>query len=165
MRFVRSDELFDTAARALGLDLEVREFPQGTRTADDAAAAIGCAVAQIVKSLVFVVDDQAVVALVGGADRLDEARLADAAGGRSARRATADEARLATGYAVGGVPPFGHAQPLRVFVDDALLEHDVVWAAAGTPTRVFAIAPDALIGAAAAAVATVRVGAPGQPPS
>src|SRR5436189_913029 len=134
---MRSEEQVAAAAERLRLEIEVRVFPQGTRTADDAAAAVGCDVAQIVKSLVFVVDDQPVVALVGGADRLDEHKLAKAAGGTTVRRANADEVRAATGYAVGGVPPFGHTTPLRCFVDDALLPHDVVWAAAGTPTHVF----------------------------
>jgi prolyl-tRNA editing enzyme YbaK/EbsC (Cys-tRNA(Pro) deacylase) len=145
------------AAEALGLAIEVRAFPQGTRTADDAAAAIGCDVAQIVKSLVFVVDDEPVIALVGGADRLDEQKLATAAGGTEVRRANADEVRAATGYAVGGVPPFGHATPLRCFVDGALLAHAVVWAAAGTPTHVFSSDPAALVAAAGAEVATIRV--------
>ena len=144
------------AARELGLEVEVREFPQGTRTAEDAAAAIGCDVAQIVKSLVFVVDDVPVVALVGGADRLDERKLAEVAGGTHVRRANADEVRAATGYAVGGVPPFGHATRLRRFVDDALLAHDVVWAAAGTPMHVFSSDPQQLVAAADAEVVVVR---------
>ena len=145
------------AAEARGLSVEVRAFPQGTRTAEDAAVAVGCDVAQIVKSLVFMVDDEPVVALVGGADRLDEQKLADVAGGTTARRASADEARAATGFAVGGVPPFGYQVALRCFVDDALLVHDVVWAAAGTPTHVFASEPHALVAAADATVATIRV--------
>jgi prolyl-tRNA editing enzyme YbaK/EbsC (Cys-tRNA(Pro) deacylase) len=157
---MRSEEQVAAAAGRLGLEIEVRVFPQGTHTADDAAAAVGCDVAQIVKSLVFVVDDQPVVALVGGADRLDERKLAEAAGGIIVRRANADEVRAATGYAVGGVPPFGHATPLRCFVDDALLAHDVVWAAAGTPTHVFASEPHALVTAADAEVATIRVSRP-----
>jgi prolyl-tRNA editing enzyme YbaK/EbsC (Cys-tRNA(Pro) deacylase) len=152
----REEQVIEAAA-ALGLSVEVRTFPQGTRTAEDAAAAIGCHVAQIVKSLVFVVDDEPVLALVGGADRLDEERLVAVAGGRGVRRADADEVRLATGYAIGGVPPFGHATPLRCFVDDALLAHDVVWAAAGTPTHVFASPPRALVEAAGADVAKLRV--------
>jgi prolyl-tRNA editing enzyme YbaK/EbsC (Cys-tRNA(Pro) deacylase) len=152
----REEQVIEAAA-ARGLSVEVRTFPQGTRTAEDAAAAIGCHVAQIVKSLVFVVDDEPVLALVGGADRLDEARLVAVAGGTGARRADADEVRLATGYAIGGVPPFGHATALRCFVDDALLEHDVVWAAAGTPMHVFASSPRALVEAAGADVATLRV--------
>jgi prolyl-tRNA editing enzyme YbaK/EbsC (Cys-tRNA(Pro) deacylase) len=156
---MRSEEQVAAAAAALGLDVEVRAFPQGTRTAEDAAAAIGCDVAQIVKSLVFVVDDEPILALVGGADRLDERKLAVAAGGGKVRRANADEVRLATGYAVGGVPPFGHTTALRCFVDDALLTHDVVWAAAGTPTHVFASQPAALVSAAGAALATIRLSA------
>ena len=153
-----SDARVLAAAEARGLDVEVRAFPQGTRTAEDAAAAVGCDVAQIVKSLVFIVDDEPVVALVGGADRLDEGKLATIAGGTKARRASADEARAATGFVVGGVPPFGHRNPLRCFVDDALLAHDVVWAAAGTPTHVFATEPHALVEAANATIATIRVG-------
>lgn len=153
---MRSEDKVVAAAAERGLAVEVRTFPQGTRTAEDAAAAIGCEVAQIVKSLVFVVDDEAVVALVGGADRLDESRLADAAGGQRVRRANADEVRLATGFAVGGVPPFGHATALRCFVDEALLAHDVVWAAAGTPTHVFASPPLALVAAAGAETAVLR---------
>ena len=157
-------DLHPTAARVAalaaerGLDVSVREFPDGTRTAADAAAAVGCDVAQIVKSLVFVVDGSPVVALVGGADRLDEDRLAEACGAPegSVRRATADEVRAATGFAVGGVPPLGHATELRCFVDDALLEHDVVWAAAGTPMHVFSAPPAALVEAAGATVVTVR---------
>ena len=134
----------------------MRAFPQGTRTAEDAAAAVGCDVAQIVKSLVFVVDDQPVIALVGGADRLDEGKLAHAAGGTAVRRANADEVRSATGYAVGGVPPFAHATSLQCYVDAALLAHDVVWAAAGTPTHVFASKPQALAAAAGAKVVDIR---------
>ena len=127
------------AARALGLDLEVRAFPDGTRTADDAARAIGVAVGQIVKSLVFLADGAPVVALVSGANQLDEAKLAAAAGASSTGRATADEVRAATGFPVGGVPPFGHATDLRTFVDEDLLAHDEVWAAAGTPHLNFAV--------------------------
>jgi Cys-tRNA(Pro) deacylase len=156
---MRSEDRVADAAAALGLDLEVRAFPTGTRTAADAAAAVGCDVAQIVKSLVFVVDDEPVVALVGGADRLDERKLALAAGGERVRRASAEEVRLATGYAIGGVPPFGHAQALRCFVDEALLSHDVVWAAAGTPTHVFASPPDTLVSAADAQIAELRLAA------
>lgn len=125
------------------LETEVRHFPKGTKTAEDAAAAIGCPVAAIVKSLVFVVVDEEaeepVVALVPGDLRLDTAKLAEAAGAQHSRRATLDEVREATGYAAGGTPPFGHAQTLRVFADRALRRNDPVWAAAGTPTTVFPI--------------------------
>jgi Cys-tRNA(Pro) deacylase len=154
---VTSEVRVAEAAAARGLDVEVRAFPQGTRTAEDAAAAIGCDVSQIVKSLVFLVDGEAVVALVAGPDRLDERKLADAAGGARVRRATGDEVRAATGYVIGGVPPFGHATSLRCFVDQALLRHDVVWAAAGTPTHVFAAEPSALAEAAGAQIADLSV--------
>lgn len=140
------------AASALGLAVEIRAFPDGTRTADDAARAVGCDVAQIVKSLVFRIGDEVVLALVAGANRLDEAKLAAAAGvdRPSVARADADAVRAATSYAVGGVPPFGHPAPLRTWVDRDLLDHDVVWAAAGTPTHVFAASPAALVAATGA---------------
>jgi len=129
-------------AHDAGLDLDVALFPEGTKTAVDAAAAIGCEVAAIVKSLVFVVDDEPVVALVPGDLRLDTRKLAEAAGGNRAGRASLDQVRDATGYAAGGTPPFGHE--CRVFADQALKRHDPVWAAAGTPTTVFPISIDDL---------------------
>ncbi|HJQ76374.1 MAG TPA: YbaK/EbsC family protein [Acidimicrobiia bacterium] len=125
--------------QSVDIDAEVRVFPAGTKTAEDAAAAVGCPVSAIVKSLVFVVDDEPVVALVPGDLRLDTARLAQAAGGSRARRASLDEVREATGYAAGGTPPFGHATGLRVFADPTLKRNDPVWAAAGTPTTVIPI--------------------------
>lgn len=118
---------------------DVHVFPEGTKTAEDAARAIGCDVSAIVKSLVFAVDDQPVVALVPGDKRLDTDALAAVAGGQSARRATLDEVRESTGFAAGGTPPFGHTQQLRVFADSGLRRNDPVWAAAGTPTTVFPI--------------------------
>lgn len=141
------------AARGAGLDLEIRRFPEGTRTAEDAARAIGCEVGQIVKSLVFMADERPVVALVSGADRVDTERLAAATGATTTRRATGEEARTATGYAIGGVPPFGHAASLTVLVDPGLLAHDTVWAAAGLPDAVFPIAPSALVEASGGRVA------------
>jgi prolyl-tRNA editing enzyme YbaK/EbsC (Cys-tRNA(Pro) deacylase) len=125
------------------LETEVKHFPEGTKTAEDAAAAIGCPVSAIVKSLVFVVlggeKEEAVVALVPGDLRLDTAKLAEAAGTERSRRATLDEVRDATGYAAGGTPPFGHARSIRVFADPQLRRNDPVWAAGGTPTTVFPI--------------------------
>ncbi|NIA25732.1 MAG: YbaK/EbsC family protein [Gammaproteobacteria bacterium] len=135
------------------LDLAVREFPKGTKTAADAANAVGCDVAAIVKSLVFVVDNEPVVALVPGDRRLDPEKLAEAAGGSGSRRASLDEVRAATGYAAGGTPPFGHG--CRVFADPELTRHDPVWAAAGTPTTVFAISIAELIRAADATWAPI----------
>jgi prolyl-tRNA editing enzyme YbaK/EbsC (Cys-tRNA(Pro) deacylase) len=141
------------AGRHAGLELEVKRFPEQTRTAADAARAIGCEVAQIVKSLVFIADDRPVVALVSGADRVDTERLGRAVGASATRRATGDEARSATGFAIGGVPPFGHAEPLIVLLDPGLLAHEVVWAAAGLPDAVFAIRPDDLVRVSGARVA------------
>ena len=132
------------AAAALGLTLDVHEFPDGTRTAEDAARAIGVEVGQIVKSLVFLADGAPVVALVSGSNQLDEAKLAVAAGAASTKRASAEQVRDATGYPVGGVPPLGHATELAVFVDEDLLGFDEVWAAAGTPHLNFAIEPKEL---------------------
>ena len=144
-------------ARDRGAELEVRTFPEGTRTADDAARAIGCPVAQIVKSLVFLADGDAVVVLVSGVDRVDEARVRTAARFTSVRRATANEVRQRTGFVVGGVPPFGHTPAARVIVDRGLLVHDVVWAAAGLPDAVFPIAPHDLVRLSGARQADVRV--------
>ena len=127
------------AARARGLDIEVHQFPDGTKTAADAAAAIGCPVAAIVKSLVFILGEDPVMVLVPGDRMLDLARLEAVSGSGPARRATLEEVRNATGFAAGGTPPFGHIQPIRVFADEALRRNDPVWAAGGTPTTVFPI--------------------------
>ena len=124
-----------------GVEIKVTRFPATTRTAQDAAREIGCTVGEIVKSLVFVADDAPVVALCSGADRVDETKLKDALGASAVRRATADEAKTATGYAVGGVPPFAHAADLRVIVDQGLFAFATVWAAAGLPDAVFPMAP------------------------
>lgn len=129
---------------SVDLAADVRHFPEGTKTAEDAARAIGCPVAAIVKSLVFVVDDQPVVALVPGDMRLDTDALASVAGGDTARRASLDEVRKATGFSAGGTPPFGHATELPVYADPALKRNDPVWCAAGTPTTVFPISIDDL---------------------
>lgn len=135
------------AAAAAGLRIAPIEYPEGTRTAADAAAAIGCNEAQIVKSLIFGVEasDELLLALVSGSNRLDEARLASAAEVPATRRADADAVRAVTGYPIGGVPPFGHTEKLRVFIDPDLLAWDVVWAAAGTPRHVFSLAPADLV--------------------
>jgi Cys-tRNA(Pro) deacylase len=132
------------AGRALGLEIVTRRFPEGTKTAQDAANAIGVSVGQIVKSLVFAVDGEIVMAYVSGANQLDEKKLAAAAGGTKCSRVDADAVREATGFPIGGVPPFGLATQLRIFVDPDLLQYDEVWAAAGTWNDVFAINSQAL---------------------
>ena len=138
-------ERFERAALDRGLSIEVREFPQGTKTAEAAARAVGCEVGQIVKSLVFVADGQPFVALTSGANRADTAQLAAALGVTEVRRASPEEARDATGFAIGGTPPFGYPGPVRVLLDRDLLGFEVLWAAAGTPQAVFPIGPDDLL--------------------
>jgi prolyl-tRNA editing enzyme YbaK/EbsC (Cys-tRNA(Pro) deacylase) len=134
---------FETWLAGANTGLAVKEFPAGTRTAVDAAHAVGCEVGQIVKSLVFVAAGAPVVALVSGANRVDENRLGAVAGAPLAK-ADADTARSATGYSIGGVPPFGHATEVPVYMDRDLLAYEVVWAAAGRPDSVFEIAPERL---------------------
>ncbi len=138
-----------------GVVVEPDEHAAGSRTAADAAAAIGCPLGAIVKSLVFRVDDEVVVALVSGANSLDEPALARAAGGREASRVDAATVRDVTGFPVGGVPPFGHRTALRVFVDEDLLAFDRVFAAAGTPATTFGVAPPDLVAAAGGVVAAL----------
>jgi prolyl-tRNA editing enzyme YbaK/EbsC (Cys-tRNA(Pro) deacylase) len=134
---------FETWLADANTGLAVKEFPAGTRTAVDAARAVGCEVGQIVKSLVFVAAGAPVVALVSGANRVDENRLGAVAGAPLAK-ADADTARSATGYSIGGVPPFGHATEVPVYMDRDLLAYEAVWAAAGRPDSVFEIAPERL---------------------
>ena len=144
------------AGAAIGLTVDPVRFPQGTKTAVDAANAIGCEVGQIVKSLIFGVDGEVVLAYVSGANQLDEAKLAVAAGGLNCTRVDADVVRSATGFPIGGVPPFGHDTDLRVFVDPDLLEHDVVWAAAGTWHDVFSLTPQQLVEASGGTVVDLK---------
>jgi len=146
------------ALRALGLPAAVRELDASTRTAPEAAAAVGCELGAIVKSLVFrgASRGDAVLVLVAGDNRADEGRV-EAALGEAVGRADADYVRAATGYAIGGVPPVGHPAPLRTLVDEDLLRFEVVWAAAGTPRAVFPVAPDALARASGGELAAVGV--------
>src|SRR3954451_19197095 len=145
------------ALSVAGGDVEVRSFPAGTRTVRDAAAAVGVEVGQIVKSLVFARPEsgRALLVLVSGANRADEALLA-AEAGEPVARADADLVRRATGFSIGGVPPVGHATELDTLIDEDLLRYACVWAAAGTPTDVFPIAPDDLVRATGGRVVAVR---------
>lgn len=151
-RVHRNVERVSAAAAEKGLHIEVRRFDTETRTAEDAALAVGCEVGQIVKSLVFMADQHPVLALVSGDHRLDPGRLAAAIGAGGVRRATGDEARAATGYAIGGVPPIGHTTPLPILMDRHLLAHPTVWAAAGLPDAVFEVDPRKLADATGARV-------------
>lgn len=146
---------FDDWLAGADFGVTVKAFPQGTRTAVDAARAVGCELGQIVKSLVFLAAGRPVVVLVSGPNRLDEDRLAAVAGSPVAK-ADAETARAATGYAIGGVPPFGHVTDMRVFMDRDLLAYPVVWAAAGRPDSVFEIEPARLRELSGAEVIDVR---------
>ena len=144
-----------SALAARGLVAQIVEFPEGTRTAQEAARALSATVAQIVKSLVFIADARPVLVLASGANRVDVGKLARLAGATRVAKATAEETREATGFSIGGVPPLGHPTPLAVFLDETLLHHDVVYAAAGTPHAVFAVDPHGLARAAQAAVVDI----------
>jgi prolyl-tRNA editing enzyme YbaK/EbsC (Cys-tRNA(Pro) deacylase) len=144
------------AAAAAGLSIEVTRFPEGTRTAEDAARAIGCEVGAIVKSLVLDSDEGPLLVLTSGANRADEKKVAHALNRGRVWRADADTVRAATSYPIGGTAPFGHPAPLPTLLDADLLGHARVWAAAGTPDSVFPIAPADLQRTTAAVVTDVR---------
>ena len=146
---------FESWLDGAGFGITVKQFPQGTRTAGDAARAVGCELGQIVKSLVFTAGGRPVVALVSGPNRLDERKLA-AIAGEPVGKADAEAARAATGYAIGGVPPFGHATEVPVFMDEDLLRFATVWAAAGRPDSVFEIEPEKLRALSRATVADLK---------
>ncbi|WP_299027845.1 YbaK/EbsC family protein [uncultured Thermanaerothrix sp.] len=145
------------ALSAHGLDIQVRELMVSTRTAQEAAQAVGCSVGQIVKSLVFrgQRSGQAVLILTSGANRVD-LPLAAAQIGEPLEKATADFVREVTGFAIGGVPPLGHVTPMATYMDEDLLQYPTVWAAAGTPNAIFPIAPADLQRVAQAQVIRVK---------
>ncbi|WKE71223.1 YbaK/EbsC family protein [Streptomyces sp. WP-1] len=150
---------FAQALKELGLEEvlgRARRFPEGTRTAVEAAAAVGCELSQICKSLVFAADGVPVLVLMDGASRVDVDRVREELGVEKVGRADAQAVREVTGYAIGGVPPFGHRTSTRVLADRSLLAHDVVWAAAGTPYAVFPIEPKELVTHAQATLVDVR---------
>ncbi|UWG46922.1 Cys-tRNA(Pro)/Cys-tRNA(Cys) deacylase, ybaK family [Halanaeroarchaeum sp. HSR-CO] len=127
-----------------GLRPEAESFDEGTKTAADAADAIGCDVAQIASSIVMVADDRVVVVVTSGANHVDEDQVADALQADSVRMATPEEASEATGWSIGGVPPICHESDVPVLFDETLLDFDTVWAAAGTPDTVWPVGPDHL---------------------
>jgi len=133
------------ALAGAGVTARIIEFPESTRTAQDAARAVGTSVAQIVKSLVFVADGRPILVLASGRSRVDVGKVARLAGAARVEKAAAEAVRDATGFSIGGVPPIGHRTPLAVYIDEALLAYPVVYAAAGTPHAVFAIAPADLV--------------------
>ncbi|MEV6794960.1 YbaK/EbsC family protein [Streptomyces sp. NPDC051320] len=147
---------FSEALRELGLEVEVRTFPEATGTAVEAAAAIGCELSAIVKSLIFEADGAPVLVLMDGSSRVDVDLVRTVLGAEKVKRADAALVRETTGYAIGGVPPFGHRTRTRVVADRGLLDHPVVWAAAGNPHTVFALEPKSVVEYAGATLADVR---------
>lgn len=147
---------FAEALLELGLEVEVRRYPDAVRTAAQAAAAIGCAPSEIVKSLVFAADSIPVLVLMDGASRVDVERVREELGVSVVERADPEVVRETTGYAIGGVPPFGHRTRTTVLADRGLLDHPVVWAAAGTPHTVFPLDPKTLIAHAGGQLVDVR---------
>ena len=139
------------SARELGLKVDVRRLEASTATAEDAAVAVGCDRAQIAKSLVFIADGDPVLVIASGSHRVDVNCLCDAIDCAECRQATPDEVRAATGFPVGGVPPFGHGLP--VVLDESLLEHSVVWAAGGDGHSLFQVEPRRLADCVSATVA------------
>jgi len=134
------------ALRAAGVSLKVVELPESTRTAAEAARAVGCEVGQIAKSLVFrgKQSGRAILIVASGAHRVDEGKVSGKIG-EPLQIAPPDFVRAETGFAIGGVPPLGHTKPLATYIDKALLQHEVIWAAAGTPHAVFRLRPEDLI--------------------
>jgi Cys-tRNA(Pro) deacylase len=148
-----------------GLPVEILEFPAGTRTAEDAARAVGTSVAQIVKSLVFIADGRPVLVLASGRNRVDVRKVARLAGAARVEKATAEIIRATTGFSIGGVPPVGHLTPLPAYLDETLLVYTVVYAAAGTPHAVFAITPPDLARITSAAVGDIAEDTPARHPA
>jgi prolyl-tRNA editing enzyme YbaK/EbsC (Cys-tRNA(Pro) deacylase) len=146
---------FQAALDALGLRRSVIELPVEARTSQQAADAVGVGVGQIAKSLVFMVDGAPIMVIASGVNRVDERKLATLAGGK-VRRADADTVKKATGYTIGGVPPFGHDTALRLWIDEDLLGHDLIYAAGGVPECVFPLTPEELLKATGGTVADVK---------
>jgi prolyl-tRNA editing enzyme YbaK/EbsC (Cys-tRNA(Pro) deacylase) len=146
---------FQVALDALGLRRSVIELPVEARTSQQAADAVGVGVGQIAKSLVFMVDGAPIMVIASGVNRVDERKLATLAGGKI-RRADADTVKKATGYTIGGVPPFGHDTALRLWIDEDLLGHDLIYAAGGVPECIFPLTPEELLKATGGTVADVR---------
>jgi prolyl-tRNA editing enzyme YbaK/EbsC (Cys-tRNA(Pro) deacylase) len=140
-------------ARELGLDVDVKTLGEPTRTVPEAAAAVGCDAAEIAKSIVFIADGEPVLCIASGSHRVDLEKLCDVLDCAEVRQAAPDEVRAATGFSVGGVPPFGHTLP--VVLDEALLGHDRVWAAGGDGNTLFQVDPRRLADCVEARIASI----------
>jgi len=145
------------ALRALGFVCQIVEFAQTTRSASDAAQAIGCQVGQIAKSLVFrgKQSQEPILVIASGSNRVNEARLGELVG-EPIERPGADYVRQRTGFVIGGVPPVGHSEAVRSFIDEDLLQYEEIWAAAGTPNAVFRLTPAALVRMAGGRVVPIK---------
>jgi prolyl-tRNA editing enzyme YbaK/EbsC (Cys-tRNA(Pro) deacylase) len=146
---------FKEAAQSLSVDISVQRFPEGTRTAQDAAAAVGCDIAQIVKSLVLFGSDEPFLVLASGKNRVNERLVAELINIEKLAMASPEQAREATGFSIGGTPPFGHAKRIQTIMDSDLLDYEIVWAAAGTPDTCFPIKPAKLKEVTSAMVASI----------
>lgn len=142
---VRSVEKVRRFLREYGLEIEVRELAERTKTAPMAAKVVGAPLGSIVKSLLFLADGRPILVLVAGDRRADLQKIAELIEAQKVTIADAETVRHVTGYAIGGVPPIGHKEPLPTLVDDSLLRYDLVYAAAGAPNAVFAIPTQALL--------------------
>jgi len=153
----RSARRVQDALAGLGFTLKVTELPDSTRSAREAAHAVGCQVGQIAKSLVFNGEssEEAILVIVSGANRVDEARLSTEVG-EPVRISSAEDVRRQTGFAIGGVPPVGHIAPLTTYIDEDLLVFSEIWAAAGTPNAVFRLDPADLVKMTAGRVIRIR---------
>lgn len=160
----RSTDRVRAAAVEFSIDNDVVELTESARTAAAAAAAVGCEVDQIAKSMIFDADGQLVLALTSGSNTVDGAKLASLAGAARCGRASAESVRSVTGFAIGGVSPFGHLQPIRCWIDPRLLEFDTVWVAAGSPHHVLEVPSSRLVDTTDGVVADFTV-TPPDPPS
>jgi len=151
----RAEEFAERASREYDFAVDVEEFPEGTKTAEDAAEAVGCDVAQIASSIAMRADDALVVVVTSGANRVDADAVADLLDADSVEMADAGEIKSVLGWSIGGVPPFCHDSDVPTLMDETLTAFDTVWAAAGTPEAVFPIAPDELEALSEADVANV----------
>ncbi|MFQ3285296.1 YbaK/EbsC family protein [Natronomonas sp.] len=152
-------EEFERRARAEhGVEIDVREFPEGTKTAEDAAEAVECSVGAIASGIVLSADGDLIVSVTSGANRVDTATVGELVGvdGSAVSMADAEDIKSTLGWSIGGVPPFCHEADVPVFLDETLTDFDRVWAAAGTPEAVFPIDPDTIVTVADAKIADIR---------
>jgi prolyl-tRNA editing enzyme YbaK/EbsC (Cys-tRNA(Pro) deacylase) len=154
---MKSVERVTQFLREHNLNNEIVEFPEGTHTAQAAADAVGCVVGQIAKSLIFMTDQrEPLLVITSGSNRVDTAKV-ERLINKKVEKATADFVYEQTGFAIGGVAPVGHLQPVIIFIDEDLLHYDLIWAAAGSPRHVFTISPQVLVEITGGKVADVKL--------